>query len=284
MAAPQNVHTRRASARRFPPVEGVGAAAPLASEHAYPSSFGDPTLDAAFGGEGLPLGSHQIAGEPGDGASAMLFAMLTAGRRLSLDPCAQVLVVQEQGTLAEAGRLYGRGLHALGLDPGRIAFLAARDGDEALRMTDEAIRSGAAATVVAEVDRAGPKIDLSVTRRFNLSCRKTATAALLVTPNLDGTSAAMTRWRVRAAPSRAPRRFVGPPTLELELVRNRLGPVGRFTVEWSSDDAAFRNPAPLRPSVVRAPLDRPAPACPSRHGAPGGGGDAEERLAAGGGR
>jgi protein ImuA len=242
-------------------------------------SFGLEALDRHLKGGGLPFGAHQIAGSPGDGASAMLFALLAAGRRLSADPRAQVLVVQERAALAEGGDLYGQGLHALGLDVARIAFLGARDGAQALRMTDEAIRSGAAAVVVAELHRAGPRIDLSATRRFNLFGRQTDTLALLVTPDLEGTSAAMTRWRVRAAPSQAARRFVGPPALDLELTRNRLGPVGRFTVEWSSENAQFRGQAasPIRAPVVPAPFHRPGEGGVFAHGD---GPDAKERVAA----
>jgi protein ImuA len=246
-------------------------------------SFGLEALDGQLKGGGLPFGAHQIAGSPGDDASAMLFALLAAGRRLSADPRAQVLVVQERAALAEGGDLYGQGLHALGLDVARIVLLGARDGAQALRMTDEAIRSGAAAVVVAELHRAGPRIDLSATRRFNLFGRGTDTLALLVTPDLEGTSAAMTRWRVRAASSQAARRFVGPPVLDLELTRNRLGPVGRFTVEWSSENAQFRSRAatPICAPVVPAPFDRQGEGGVF---APGGGADSQERIAAYGGQ
>lgn len=285
MAASHNFHTSRAIAHRARPSPRLGKDASLAAARAYPFTFGAPPLDAALGAEGLVFGSHQIAGERGEGVSAMLFALLAMGRRLNADPSAQALVVQERAVLAENGGLCGPGLHALGLEPDRIAFLAARNGEEALRMTDEAIRSGSAAVVLAEFQRGGAVIDLSSTRRFNLFGRQTATVALLITPDLDGTSAAMTRWRVSAAPSRAPRRFVGAPTLEVELVRNRLGPVGRFTIEWSSKDVRFRSqsPAPLRAPMVRASVDGPT-ALHVRRSALGGGGDAQECLTAGGGR
>jgi len=243
-------------------------------------SFGLGALDSRFGLGGLPFGVHQIAGTPGESAAALVFALLVAARRLKADPTAQVLVVQEDGAVTEGGGLYGPGLHALGLDPVRIALVDARDGATALRMVDEAARSGAASVVVAELDRGARALDLAATQRLNLHSRQTATLTLLATPDLEAASAAMTRWRVRAARSRASRRFLGPPALELELTRNRCGPVGQFTVEWSSEDDAFRTPAPLRASMVRAPLHRPNLALGSALFPPGVCGDAGERLTA----
>ncbi len=247
-------------------------------------SFGLAALDGCFSLAGLPFGAHQIARSPGEDAPALLFALLMTARRFRADPSAQALVVQEQAALNEAGALYGPGLMALGLDPGRLALATARAGAEALRIVDEAVRSGAVSVVLAEAPRAAPRIDLAVTQRLNLYGRQTSTLTLLVTPDLDATSAAMTRWRVRAGPSTAARSYLGPPALDLDLVRNRLGPVGRFLVEWSSDDVVFRPPAPLRAPVVRPPVHRPDALVPARRRGAGPGGDAPQRLAALGGR
>ena len=231
-------------------------------------SFGVEALDASFSAGGPPFGAHEICGPPGEPTTALLFALLMLARRFRADPHAQALVVQEACALREGGGLYGPGLWALGLDPGRLVLVTAREGGEALRIVDEAVRSGAVATVLAEAPRAARKLDLAATQRLNLYGRQTSTLALLITHDLDATSAAMTRWRVRSRPSQAPRAYLGPPALELELVRNRLGPTGRFTVEWSSDDEAFRlaQPAdalrgtPLLPPVVPAPVHRPVAA------------------------
>ncbi len=251
-------------------------------------SFGLDALDSCFSPGGPPFGAHEVCGPAGEPAAALLFMMLMLARLFQADPQAQALVVQDPSALREGGGLYGPGLWALGLDPGRLVLVSAREGGEALRIVDEAVRSGAVAAVVAEAPRALRKLDLAATQRLNLYGRQTSTLALLATGDLDATSAAMTRWRVRARPSRAPRAYLGPPALELDLVRNRLGPTGRFTVDWSSDDAAFRLPAsaaaPLRAPVVPAPAHRPAARAGPGGYAPGAGGDAQERLAAHGGR
>ncbi len=245
-------------------------------------SFGLEAMDACFSPGGLAFGTHEVCGAPGDPASALLFALLMIARRLQEDPHAQALVVQEPGALGEGGGLYGPGLWALGLDPGRLVLVAAREGGEALRITDEAVRSGAVCAVLAEAPRAVRRLDLAATQRLNLYGRQTSTLALLTTPDLDATSAAMTRWRVSARSSQAPRRYLGPPALDLDLVRNRLGPTGRFIVQWSSDHGVFRpsdglvdarsfgDRAPLRSPVVPPPAHRPA-AEPRRRRASGGG-------------
>ena len=229
-------------------------------------SFGLEALDGHFSAGGPPFGAHEICGETGEPAGALLFALLMLACRFQAAPDAQALVVQEPCALAEGGGLYGPGLWALGIDPARLVLVSAREGGEALRVVDEAVRSGAVCAVLAEAPRAARRLDLAATQRLNLYGRQTSTLALLVCADLAATSAAMTRWRVRARPSQAPRRHLGPPGLELELSRNRLGPPGRFAVEWSSDDGAFRladpavpdtrsagERAPLRPPVAPAP-------------------------------
>ena len=257
-------------------------------------SFGEAALDGRFAGAGLAYGAHEAAGAAGEATSAVLFALLMLARLFRACPDRPALVVQEADALSEGGALYGPGLHALGLDPGRLALVRARDGAQALRMVDEAVRSGSVCAVVAELRGGARRLDLPFTQRLNVHGQQTSTLALLLTPGLEGTSAALSRWRTRPAPSRAPRRFLGPPALELELTRNRHGRTGRWTVEWSCDDEAFRLApavdsslvlgAPLRPPVVSSPGDRSGSPGRVTGPAPGAGGDAEERLAAHGGR
>jgi protein ImuA len=296
MTAPATLHALRArieSLERHAPEGGLRpsahaqrrrAAAPAEAAAGWGRalSFGCPELDGRFASGGLPFGAHEIAGEPGDPASQLLFAALLLARRFRADDTAQALVVQEHCALVEGGGLYGPGLWALGLDPSRLVLLTARDGGEALRITDEAVRSGAVAAVVTEAPRAARRLDLPATQRLNLYGRETGTLSFLLVPDLDATSAAMTRWRVRAHPSVAPRDYLGPPALDLELARNRLGPPGRFTLTWDSDDEVFRAPSPLHPSVVPATAHRPAGADHDLAPAAGGHDPAEERASAGG--
>jgi protein ImuA len=254
-------------------------------------SLGAAAIDERLDGRGLAYGTHEAAGVAGEATSAVLFALLLLARLFAVDRTRPALVVQEARALHEGGELYGPGLHALGLDPGRVALTTARDGVQALRTVDEAVRSRAVCAVVAELVQGARRLDLATTQRWNVHGQQTGVRVLLLTPDLSATSAALTRWRTRPAPSVAQRRFVGPPTLELELVRNRLGRLGRWTVEWSCEDEAFRlaprlDDAALRAPVVSTPGDRPgaAPPAPRPAAALGAGGQGQGRAQAGGGR
>jgi protein ImuA len=214
---------------------------------------------SAFPAGGLAAGAHQIApAAPGDEAAALAFAAALAVRALAGKTGGRALLVQSTDAARESGWAYGAGLQALGLDPDRLAVVGAKSGAEALRITDEALKSGAVAAVLADLwDE--PRLDLSVTRRFNLASARTGALALLVTRGLDGTSAALTRWSVAARPS-VNRRRLERPTFALRLLRNRMGPTGEWTVEWDSHDRLFRTPAPLPLPAARPAADRPTAA------------------------
>ena len=156
-----------------------------------------------------------------------------------------MIVVQEADARREHGECHGPGLQALGLDPREAAFVRARDGPRALEVADEALRRRAAPAVLLELRRGAALADLSVTRRFNLQARRSGLFLFLVTPDLATTSAATTRWRVSAHASHAPRRRVGPPTLRLDLVRNRAGRTGSWIAEWSAHERRFLSARPV---------------------------------------
>ncbi len=195
-------------------------------------------IDDAFQGRRLPAGAHQSAGarmEDGAAALAPALAVVTALPRKGL----RALVVQEADARAEHGELHGPGLEAWGLNPREAAFVRARDGPQALEVADEALRGRAAPAVLLELRRGAGLADLSVTRRFNLQARRAGLFLFLVTPSLEGTSAAATRWRVSSCASSAPRRRVGPPTFRLDLVRNRHGRTGSWIAQWSAHERRF---------------------------------------------
>jgi endonuclease-3 len=215
-------------------------------------SLGWPEIDAAFSVGGLAAGVHQAAGTR---AAPLGFGAAVMIRALAREPARRGLVVQTRSALVENGRLYPPGLQALGLDPDRLAVAEARDEAEALRVVDEALRSRAVAAVLADLGDA-QRLDLTATRRFNLSAEGAKALALIVSRDLAGTSAALTRWRVTAAPSRTVHQRLGRPTFQLHLVRNRLGPVGEWNLEWDRDEQAFR-PLSLPVGLVRPIVDRP---------------------------
>jgi protein ImuA len=208
---------------------------------------GHGEIDAAFAGGGLLPGAHQFASGADDPGAATAFAVLLLARALGR-PDVRALVVQEVSDLREAGAAYGPGLHALGIDPARLAFLAAPNGAEALRAVNDALALRAAEVVLLGLRRDAGLADLSVTRRFNLAAERGGGWVLLVTPDLAATSAALSRWTVASAPSGALSpvpicglgKFLGAPAFDLELLRNRHGRLGRWRAAWSSHARSFQ--------------------------------------------
>ena len=229
------------------------------------ATLGREPLDEALGG-GLIPGSHQAAGEDAaDGAAALGFAAAMMARALEAQPGARGLLVRSGEAAREDGVVHGPGLQALGLNPDRVGVVSVRTGAEALRVVDEALKSGAVAAVLAALwDE--PRLDLSVTRRFNLSAARHGSLAILATRDLEAASAALTRWRVRALPGRESRRRLGRPTFKLDLVRNRFGATGEWILEWNSDERRFQAPSALPLPVVRQAGDRSHAALPAEGG------------------
>jgi len=217
--------------------------------------LGQPDLDACFTAGGLAWGVHQFAASEGDPAISRALSFMLLARYLADHTAARDLIVQEASALRETGSVYGPGLHALGLDPGRLVFLQAPDGAAALRAINEALRARVPDILIADLCNGAALADLSVTRRFNLAAHKARALVLLTTPDLSSTSAALTRWRVASASSLGARRRLGAPTFSLELVRNRHGRTGRWILEWNSHDRIFQSlrAAEAGPPILRIP-------------------------------
>ena len=271
--------TRRATAG--PMGATRGAQAMSASPHVAPGvSFGLDRIDGCFQGGGLPFGLHEAT--PADGAvpaPAMGFALMLMARTLTCRGAGRGtahgvgrgLIVQSAGAEREGGGLYGPGLAALGLDPARLALVRVRRPVEVLQVLDEALRSGAVAAAIAELE-AGDQISLAASQRFNFWAQSHDSMAFIVALQPSGNSAALTRWQVAAAPSegavalarrrglRRPR--LGGTGLELVLRRNRRstaggGFSGRWIVEWDGEDCCFRTPEALPAPVAGTAGHRP---------------------------
>lgn len=201
--------------------------------------LGVPAIDAVLGGEGLPLAClHGF-----EGRAACGFAAALAGRLM--DPAGVVVWCVPAGARA---RLYPPGLAALGLDPGRLMVVLCHRRAEMLAVMEDALRSGAAALVVAEL--AGDP-EARASRRLQIACEAgDVTGVLLLTGNdhrrTAGASVAAlhTRWRIEPAPSlpKGGGEGAGERTIairwRLALMRNRAGTTGCWDVSW--DDKAHR--------------------------------------------
>jgi len=210
-----------------------------------------PALDQALGG-GLARGAlHEIAAvsEP-HLPSASGFALALAAQVKT-----RVVWIAEDMALAESGAAYGPGLDAFGLAPERLLTVAAAHRRDVLWAMEEALHCRAVGAVIGELRRGD--IDAVMTRRLSLAAAAHGAPALLLRaePATDA-STATTRWIVGAAPS-LPRYGPGPPRFAVHLLRNRRGPLGAWTLEWSDTDERFVLAA-THPEPVAAPaFDRP---------------------------
>lgn len=209
-------------------------------------AFGDGRVDACLPPGGLPLGcAHEIAGEGIEAETGTLAAAFAAVWLARLPPRAaggRPIV-----WIAPSGDLHPPGLLAYGLDPARLLLVDSADDAQTLAAMEAALRSGAAAAVVAEVGRA-PRL---AGRRLHLAClARGATGFVLrrwpfgAKGETAGLAGVATRWRLAPAPSAAEdARDVGPPRWRMELAQARGGRPGAWVVEhgpqaWGEDGDA----------------------------------------------
>ncbi len=196
-------------------------------------ALGLPAIDAALGG-GLACGAlHEVAPTaPAQCGTALGFALALAALRIATGGSA--LAIQTDFAAREAGALYGPGLDGLGLPMQRLILVRVPRPVDVLWACEEALKSRGVDIVIAELPEAGAAADFTATRRLTLAARAGGGLGILLRQRpAVGTTAAMTRWQVAAAPS-TPDRFggLGATVFDLTLNRNRRGPCGRFLVCW----------------------------------------------------
>ncbi len=203
--------------------------------------LGIAAVDLALGG-GLARGAlHEIA------AAGEAHVAAAVGFTLGLAPSGAHLVwIAEDMALAESGAPYGPGLEAFGLAPARLLTVAAERRCDLLWAMEEALRCRTVAAVIGEL-RHG-EIDPVAVRRLSLAAAQSGALALLLraTPPRDASTAA-TRWIVGAAPHDC---------FAVRLTRNRRGPLGAWTLQWSDDDERFVLATHAQPVAAPA-ADRP---------------------------
>ena len=110
--------------------------------------------------------------------------------------------------------LYGPGLAAHGLDPGRVVLVRASRDAEILWAMEEGLRAPGIVAVVGEVG----SLPMVASRRLQLAAERSGITAFLLRRWRDGgqaareralPNAAVTRWRIAALPSRPMRGRAG---------------------------------------------------------------------------
>ncbi len=225
-------------------------------------ALGVAPIDATLG-RGLNCETvHEIVpAATGDLSAATGFTLALAAR--ASNPRRFVLYVQHDFTAWEGGAPYAPGLAQLGIGAAHLIHLRVGHIDDALWALAEALKCRAFAAVIGEFPANASALDLTATRRLVLAAQQGDGLGLLLrhASTLDA-NAATTRWHVAAAPSQADAfDGIGLPAFDLELVKNRFGPCGRWTLGWNHHEQCFAVPA-LSVGVARTAVDRPDRAAP----------------------
>jgi len=224
---------------RIAEVEGVGARRDVLP-------FGVAAIDQHLPGGGLIAGAlHEVAGSPdlADDASATIFL---AG-----------ILARLEGPVLWCLRwrdLFAPALHLAGLHPDRVIHVEAGSDTNVLLAMEECLRHPGLAGVVGEVT----KYSTTASKRLQLAAEASGVTAFVfrraakADASAEGT-AAVTRWRIAAAPSAAldiP--SLGRPRWHVALERARGGEPHDWMVE--------RCDAQGRIGLSAALVDRPAAA------------------------
>jgi protein ImuA len=216
--------------------------------------FGVAAIDRVLPSGGLAQGAlHEILGASGDeedGALAAAFVASILGRLIATGGGMVLWCLPRPD-------LYGPGLAAHGLDPGRLVLVQAPRDAEILWAMEEGLRAPGIAAVVGEIG----VLPAVASRRLQLAAERSGVTALLLRRWRDGgqaareralPNAAVTRWRIAALPSQPSRGepAVGRPRWRVELLRCR----GGAPACWEMEEAD----ATGHVSLAAALADRPA--------------------------
>lgn len=230
----------------------------------------------AFGAEPVPAGDplafssaacHELYAARATDAAAMSGLALGLAQHTAPRP---LLWVRQAMLGYEAGAPYPPGIAELGVDPGRLILVEARDMASALQAGLEGARCAALGAVLIEIWGEARVLDLTASRRLALAAKASGILLLMVRiAARPQPSAAASRWEVRAAASRArAANAPGGPAFDLLLLRGRNRPDGaRHHLEWDRDAQTFTpfatrgngwgDRAALSGAVVSVPGNRP---------------------------
>jgi protein ImuA len=192
---------------------------------------GIAAIDRALPGGGLARGAlHEILGMGGDEEDGALAAAFAAGIIGRLDMNGAVLWCLPRADL------YGPGLAACGLDPGRLVLIRTARDAEILWAMEEGLRAPGLAAVIGEVNALPPV----TSRRLQLAAERSGITAFLLRRWRNASTAARerhlpnaaaTRWRISVLPSSpAGVPEVGEPRWRVDLLRCRGGAAGSWEV------------------------------------------------------
>lgn len=181
-------------------------------------------VDTALPRGGLAFGGvHEILG-----LGARRFAVRLLRQRLAQCDAPALWIVP-----AGAGHsLYGPGMAKAGVDPNRVVIVRARNTREGLWTVEEALKSGAFALVLGELDT---PVGQTAARRLQLAAEAGPAMGLLLSEGcrpIGAPGSVTSRWRAEPAPSLAREaNVVRRLSLHLERHRGLIGDGAHWMVE-----------------------------------------------------
>lgn len=128
--------------------------------------------------------------------------------------------------------LFPPALKMFGIHPDRIIFTDLKNEKDVLWAMEEALKCDVLSAVVGEIQDLG----FTASRRLQLAVEQSQVTGLVVrnNPRKIGTTACISRWKVRALPSLPVDDLpgIGFPQWRLELLRVRNGKPGSWEVQW----------------------------------------------------
>jgi protein ImuA len=246
---------QRLLARLRGEIEGLER--PRSRRRALP--FGIPEIDSRLPWRGLALGAVHEVMEAGAASEHAACAALFTGALLARLKGPVLWCLSRRDLFAPA--LAGVGLH-----PDRVIYAESFREAEILPLVEEGLRHRGLVGVVGEV----PRLGLTASRRLQLAAEASGVTALILRrwrsdadrASADEPSAALTRWRVVAAPS-APLTVpgVGRSRWHLELLRCKGAEAFSWHLEAPDETGRFALSSNL--------ADRPHPQSRERRAAAG---------------
>jgi len=203
--------------------------------------LGLSALDARLPQSGLAFGAlHEVVPQSATDLPAA-FGFITA--LLGRLPLRETILFVFSARALEA-RPHGHGLNALGLDPARVILVETQHEKQSLWAIEEALRSNVSAAVVGVIEK---ELDLKTSQRLHFTAGSTGRLLLLLRPaDAAGSSAAVTRWRIRAAKATRDRfGLIAHLRWHVALERCRNGRPGEWLVEFDHAAHCFSLAAPL---------------------------------------
>jgi protein ImuA len=216
-----------------------------------PVPLGNKPVDDVLGGGLRPGALHEVFARGwGAGGFAVLLALLAAGTK-------PLFWVRTDYEAMEYGALSPRGLLELGGDPRQLVMVRACGPADALSAAGDILACPHVGALLLEMEGEPKCLDLVASRRLVLAAEESGVTAVMLRAGASPEpSAALTRWQVASAPSSPMDDDWGNPVFDAELVRHRLGGLGRFLLTWNLEHGCF-DTADIG-AVAAAPFHRQA--------------------------